>query len=104
VQDLVNAVRNSNAWGNTLIIITYDEHGGRWDHVAPPVVDAWGPGARVPAILVSPFVRKGYIDHNLYETVSILKLIERRFGLAPLAARDANPAVSDLTTALSVGP
>lgn len=64
-----------------MIIITYDENGGRWDHVSPPVIDRWGPGTRVPTIIVSPFARRGYIDHTRYETVSILKLIEER-GLA----------------------
>ena len=66
----------------------------------PPVrPDGWGVGVRVPTIIVSPFVRKGTIDSHEYETVSILKLIERRFNLTPLSARDANPKVNDLTTA-----
>ena len=56
----------------------------------------------VPAIVGSPFARRGFIDHAQYETVSILKLIEKRYGLAPLSARDANPAVSDLTSALKL--
>lgn len=100
VADLVAAVRKSPAWRNTLIIVTYDENGGRWDHVAPPVMaDGWGLGTRVPALLISPFTQGGFIDSHPYETVSILKLIERRFKLEPLSGRDANPAVSDLTTA-----
>src|SRR5262249_11773844 len=101
VADLVNAVQQSKIWKDSVIIITYDENGGRWDHVVPPVRgDGWGVGVRVPAIIVSPFARKGVIDGNEYETVSILKLIERRFNVAPLSSRDADPAVSDLTTAL----
>jgi phospholipase C len=101
VADLVTAVQNSKIWKDCVIIITYDENGGRWDHVVPPVrADKWGVGVRVPGIIVSPFASGGVIDSNEYETVSILKLIERRFQLAPLAARDADPAVSDLTTAL----
>jgi phospholipase C len=100
VADLVQAVQHSPIWKDCVIIITYDENGGRWDHVVPPVrPDGWGVGVRVPGILISPFVRQGGIDSHEYETVSILKLIERRFHLAPLAARDAQPAVSDLTTA-----
>jgi phospholipase C len=100
VADLVAAVRKSKIWKDSVIIITYDENGGRWDHVMPPVrTDKWGVGVRVPAIIVSPFVGKGVIDHNEYETVSILKLIERRYHLAPLSERDANPAIGDLTTA-----
>jgi phospholipase C len=52
----------------------------------------------VPARRISPFARHGFVDHNEYETVSILKLIEKRFYLQPLAARDADPTVSDLTS------
>jgi len=100
VADLVKAVQHSHVWKDAVILITYDGNGGLWDHVVPPVrPDGWGVGVRVPAIIISPFVRQGVIDNHEYETVSILKLIERRFHLAPLAARDANPAVSDLTTA-----
>jgi phospholipase C len=104
VADLVSAVQKSKVWNDSVIIITYDENGGRWDHVAPPIrPDGWGVGVRVPGIIISPFVRKGAIDSNEYETVSILKLIERRFHLSPLSARDANPSVSDLTTAFDFG-
>jgi phospholipase C len=94
----VSRIRASAAWKDTVIIITYDENGGRWDHVAPPVVDRWGPGARVPTIVVSPFARRGFIDHTQYDTTSILKLIEERYGLAPLNARDAG--AGDLVNAL----
>jgi phospholipase C len=89
VKQLIDAVRSSPVWKRTAIIITYDEHGGFWDHVAPPVVDRWGPGARVPAIVISPFARKGHVDHHRYDTTSILALIEHRWGLAPLSGRDA---------------
>jgi phospholipase C len=89
VEQLIDAVRSSPYWKHTAIIITYDEHGGFWDHVAPPVVDRWGPGARVPAIVISPFARKGHVDHHRYDTTSILSLIEHRWGLAPLSRRDA---------------
>ncbi len=98
VADIVNRIRSSSAWNDTLIIITYDEHGGRWDHVAPPVVDRWGPGSRVPTLVVSPFARKVYVDHTQYDTTSILKLIEETFDVAPLNARDAN--AGDLVNAL----
>jgi phospholipase C len=87
--ELVAAVRASPLWPRTLIVITYDENGGRWDHVAPPVVDRWGPGTRVPAVIVSPLVRRGHVDHTRYDTTAILKLIETRWGLPPLGARDA---------------
>jgi len=87
--DLVTAVQNSQFWNDTAIIITYDEHGGRWDHVAPPMIDRWGPGSRVPAIVISPFARRGFVDHTEYDTSSILKLMEDRWGLPPVAERDA---------------
>ena len=89
VADLVNAVKNSPYWADSAIVITYDEFGGRWDHVAPPVSDRWGPGTRVPGIIISPLAKKGYVDHTQYETVSIMKTIEQRWGLAPLGTRDA---------------
>src|ERR1700736_5697095 len=89
VADLVSAIQNSPYWADTAIIITYDEHGGRWDHVAPPVVDKWGPGLRVPAIIISPFARKGFVDHAQYDTTAIMKLIEERWSLQPLNELDA---------------
>ena len=96
VADLVAAVQRSPAWADTAIIITYDENGGRWDHVAPPTGDRWGPGTRVPTIVVSPFAKKGFVDHTVYDTSSILKLVETRWNLAPLGARDvaANPLLN----------
>lgn len=100
VADLVERIRGSAYGNDTVIIITYDENGGRWDHVAPPVVDRWGPGTRVPTIIVSRFARKGYIDHTQYDTTSILKLIEQRYALAPLGARDA--AAASLLNALEL--
>ncbi len=101
VADLVAAVRNSPIWKDAVIIVTYDENGGRWDHVPPPVrPDGWGVGVRVPAIIISSFARRGAIDSHEYETVSILKLIERRFHLAPLSTRDADPKLGDLSAAL----
>jgi acid phosphatase len=90
VADLVKAVQQSEYAEDTLIIITYDEFGGRWDHVAPPVIDQCGPGARVPSIFIGAMVKKGYVDHTQYETDSILSLIEHRFQLKPLSTRDAH--------------
>jgi phospholipase C len=101
VADLVSAVQNSAFWQDTAIIITYDEHGGRWDHVPPPEVDRWGPGIRVPAILISPFAKKSFVDHTQYDTASILKLIEERWSLQPVADRDARSG--DLLTAFDFG-
>jgi phospholipase C len=89
VAEIVEAVRRSNVWGESVIIITYDENGGRWDHVAPPVGDKFGPGTRVPTIVISAFAKKRFVDHSQYETLSILRFIELRFGLTPLSQRDA---------------
>lgn len=89
VVDLVNAVQHSPYWKDTAIIMTYDENGGRWDHVAPPTGDRWGPGTRIPAMIISPFAKKGFVDHTQYDTTSILKFIETRWNLAPLGTRDA---------------
>jgi phospholipase C len=95
---LITQIKNNAAlWKDTAIIVTYDENGGFWDHVPPPVVDRWGPGTRVPAIVISPFAKKQFVDKTVYDTTSILALIEHRFGLAPLGTRDAN--VNDLTAA-----
>jgi phospholipase C len=98
---LVRAIMVSRAWEDTAIIITYDENGGRWDHVPPPRVDRWGPGMRVPTIVISRFAKRRYVDHTYYDTTSIMKLIERRWGLAPLGTRDA--AASDLSNAFDSG-
>jgi phospholipase C len=93
VLNLINAVRSGPNWADSAIVITYDENGGQWDHGAPPTdaahSDMWGPGARVPAIVISPWARRGFVDHTLYDTTSILATIEHRWGLAPLGSRDA---------------
>ena len=99
VADIVNAVRNSQYWGHTLILVTYDEHGGRWDHVSPPTSNGiWGDGSRVPAIVIGPFARSHFVDHAQHDTLSILKTIELRFGLDPLSSYDSN--ASSLESAL----
>ncbi|MGH7536434.1 MAG: acid phosphatase, partial [Gemmatimonadales bacterium] len=67
---LINHIRNGPDWKSTAIIITYDENGGFWDHVAPPTLDRWGPGTRVPTLIISPFARSGFIDHTFYDTTS----------------------------------
>lgn len=89
--ELINDVLNGPNGGDVVIIVTYDENGGFWDHVSPPVIDKkWGPGTRVPAIIVSPFAKHGFVDHSQYETVSILSFIEQRWNLNPLSERDRN--------------
>ncbi len=99
VAQTVRAVMNSPLWDGVAIIITYDENGGRWDHVAPPKVDQWGPGTRVPAIIISPHAKRRFVDHTLYDTTSILRTIERRWNLQPLGTRDA--AANDLSNAFA---
>lgn len=94
VMQLIDEIRNGPNWKDCAIIITYDENGGFWDHVSPPKIDpVWGPGTRIPGIIISPFARKGFVDHTQYETLSILALIEKRWKVKPLNARDkgANP-------------
>ena len=87
--DILQKLEKSPQWSRMAVIVTYDENGGFWDHVSPPVRDRWGPGARVPAIVISPFAKRGFVDHTPYDTTSILRLIEARFGLAPLTDADA---------------
>jgi acid phosphatase len=88
--EVIKAVRQSRQWSSTAIVVTYDENGGFWDHVSPPVVDRWGPGTRVPAIVISPLAKRHFVDHTQYDTTSILATIEHRWGLAPLTDRDAS--------------
>jgi phospholipase C len=83
---IINALMASSAWKSTVLFLTYDEGGGYFDHVAPPRVDAYGLGFRVPMLVVSPWARRGYVSGQLYEHSSILKFIERRFGLPTLAS------------------
>ncbi len=92
IVELIEAVKASKAWPRTAIVISWDDYGGFFDHVAPPVIDRWGPSNRVPTIIISPWAKRAHVDSTGYETVSILRFIEWRWGLAPLASRDANAA------------
>ena len=102
--DLIKAVEQGPDAEHTLIVVTYDEFGGQWDHVPPPagrhaVADKWGPGTRIPALLISPQLpRRFAVDHTSHDTTSIMATIEHRFGLAPLGTRDAR--VTDLLRVL----
>nr|WP_224755679.1 acid phosphatase [Burkholderia contaminans] len=112
IATVIDHIRRGPQWDNTVIVMTHDENGGWWDHVAPPEGDRWGPGSRIPALVISPFAKKGFVDHTLYDTNSILRFISRVHGLAPLdgvvarnkafAARGATPP-GDLTNALDLG-
>ena len=82
---IVNTLQRSPQWDKMAIIITYDENGGFWDPVPPPKGDRWGPGSRVPMVIVSPFANKGFVDHTVYDTTSILAFISKRFRLELLA-------------------
>ena len=108
---LVSQLQAGPQWKNMVIVITYDEFGGAWDHVAPPQGDLLGPGARIPALVVSPFAKMGTVDHTQYDTESILRLITRRFDLEILPgitvrdrglAAHAEPPMGDLTNALDL--
>lgn len=120
IESIVTAVQQSAAWSRSAVLITYDEAGGFFDHRAPEQLDAYGPGLRIPMIIVSPFAKPGYVDTTFSDHSSVLKFIEKAFGLptlasinhefdtstpgtnnqangAPFPPRDGNPALSDLT-------
>ncbi|CAA7612884.1 Acid phosphatase [Magnetospirillum sp. LM-5] len=99
--ELVERIQASPYWDKSVIIITYDEFGGLYDHVAPPKGDRWGPGSRIPALVISPFAKKGFVDHTQYDTTSVLKTIEARFKLEPLGSRDK--AAQPMFNALDLG-
>jgi phospholipase C len=88
--DLVAKLQAGKQWSDMLILVTYDENGGEWDHVAPPKRDQWGPGTRIPLIAIGPTVKRHFVDHTPYDFGSILRTIELRFGAEPLAPPDAN--------------
>lgn len=89
VMNILNALGQSPAWSRTAVIIAYDEGGGFWDHVAPPQPDQYGCGTRIPALMISPYARQGYVDSKFADTTSILAFITARFNLKPLHTRDA---------------
>ncbi|MGH2719642.1 MAG: phospholipase C [Actinomycetota bacterium] len=116
---IINAVLAGPAWPKTMLILTYDEHGGYYDHVAPPAAvppdgiapsiavppDAPGSydryGFRVPAVIVSPWAKADYVSHVVHDHTSILKLIETKWNLPALSARDA--AADDLLDSVNFG-
>jgi phospholipase C len=103
IAGVLERLRASPQWKDMLVIVTYDENGGYWDHVPPPTGpgwgDRWGPGSRIPTLLIGPMVKKGYVDSTGYDTTSILKLITERFGLEPLPGVRAR--VGDFSAALN---
>lgn len=107
--DLIKTVMSGPQARDTLIVVTYDEFGGAWDHVAPPgagsstkgAYDAFGPGTRIPALLLSKRMTASGVDHTVYDTTSIIATLERAYGLAPVGIRDTR--VNDLRTAVRLG-
>jgi phospholipase C len=119
MHQLYTAVTNSPAWERTVFVINYDEWGGFFDHVPPPIrpvspddVTAGNTdgrlGFRTPLLVFSPFARRKYVAHEVYDHTSILKMVEERWGLAPLSARDASANslanVLDFTQKARVAP
>jgi acid phosphatase len=106
--DLLQTILRGPQARDTLVVVTYDEFGGQWDHVSPPgqgsatpgVHDEWGPGTRIPTLILSASMQRSGVDNTVYDTTSILATIEHGLGLAPLSTRDA--AVADLHNALRV--
>ncbi|HKW04404.1 MAG TPA: alkaline phosphatase family protein, partial [Nitrososphaerales archaeon] len=95
--DIVNKVGQSQFWDSSAIFVTWDDYGGFYDHLAPPQVDEYGYGFRVPALIISPYARQGYIDSVVNDHTSILKFLENKFGLDSLSTRDA--AANDFSEA-----
>lgn len=99
---VLEQLKASPQWKDMLVIVTYDENGGYWDHVPPPSGPGWsdrfGPGSRIPTLLIGPHVKQGAIDSTPMDTTSILKFLTRRFGLEPLPG--VREKVGDLTSAL----
>jgi phospholipase C len=89
VRGLINGLMDSSSWRSSAFLLAYDDWGGWYDHVKPPQVDNFGYGFRVPAILVSPFARQGYVDSTTLDFTSILRFIEDNWSLRPLTRRDA---------------
>jgi acid phosphatase len=103
--DLLRSIQRSKCARDTMVIVTYDEFGGQWDHVSPPGQgtrtpgphDEMGPSTRIPALTLAPGLRRGFsVDHASHDTTSIMATIEHRFGLQPVSSRDAQ--VQDLST------
>ena len=109
--NIVERIQRGPQWESTVVIITHDENGGWWDHVPPPKGDRWGPGSRIPALVIAPFAKKGVVDHTVYDTNSILRFITRVHDLAPLDgvvtrdrafAANGEAPLGDLTGALDL--
>lgn len=110
IANVISALQASPQWPHMLILVTYDEFGGQFDHVSPPKGDLVGPGTRIPAIVISPFAKKGFVDHTQYDTASFLRFVTNRYSLPVLTGlqlRDSSlvsnggKVMGDLTNVLS---
>jgi phospholipase C len=111
--DLLKAIRSGPDARDTLVVVTYDEFGGQWDHVVPPGAgagatagpsDEYGPGTRIPALIIGGKFTTSGVDSTSYDTTSILATIEHLHGLAPLDTRFGRDAkVADLRKAVQAG-
>lgn len=109
IAEVIAKLQQSPQWPNMLIVVTYDENGGFYDHAAVPAGDRWGPATRIPALIISPFAKKGFVDRSQYDTGSILRFITHRWSLANLPGivmrdaalqRNGSAPMGDLTGAL----
>jgi acid phosphatase len=110
VAAVVSMLQASPQWPHMLIVVTYDEFGGQFDHVPPPKADLLGPATRIPALVISPFAKKGFVDHTQYDTSSFVRFVTNRYSLPilpGLTQRDnalssnGEKPMGDLTNALS---
>jgi phospholipase C len=88
VRNLITGLMRSEYWSSSAFMWAYDDWGGWYDHVPPPRVDEFGYGFRTPALLVSPYARRGHIDSTTLDFTSALKFIQENWGVKPLADRD----------------
>src|SRR5262249_31691091 len=93
---VVNAALASPQWGSLALFLVFDDWGGFYDHVEPPVAERWTDGTplrygfRVPCLVISPYARSGYLSHALHSFVSVLRFVESLYGLPPLNQRDGS--------------
>jgi phospholipase C len=89
VKTLIQSLMRSSVWDRSAFLLVYDDWGGWYDHVEPPQLDEFGYGMRVPAIMVSPYAKRGHVDSTVLDFTSILKFVEDNWDVEPLAERDA---------------
>ena len=88
VAGIVDSLGSGQYWDSVAIFVTWDDFGGFYDHVAPPQVDSYGYGFRVPCLIIAPYAKQGYIDSTVNDHTSILKFVEEQYGLTSLSTRD----------------